>query len=115
MQNNKIIGYYFPFIPLTIGFLLVLLQTAWGKPDPQRPLALMFVIIISCLISWMFTTAGLAIFKERLFNYYRTLFTAFSVINILPAIILALFIPWSLLFSIAIFVAGLFQIIRHNK
>ena len=114
MKNQMLIGRIFPFIPLFLGFLLVFIQKTWGKPDPQLPIALMFVVIISCMISWLFSTAGLFLFRENLFNYYRTLFKIFSIIYILPAIILALFVPWSLVFSLAVFLSGLVMVIKNS-
>ncbi len=114
MRNHKTIGFIFPFIPLVLGFLLVFLQKTWGEPDPQLPLVLMFVVIISCMISWLFSIAGLFLFKENLFDYYRTLFMVLSIVYILPAIILALFIPWSLLFSLTIFLTGIIMVIKNR-
>ena len=114
MRNQKTIGIIFPFLPLILGFLLVFLQKTWGNPDPQLPMALMFVVIISCMISWLFSIIGLFLFRENLFDYYRTLFMALSIVYILPAIILALFIPWSLLFSLTIFLTGIIMVIRNR-
>ncbi|KUO62557.1 MAG: hypothetical protein APF84_02070 [Gracilibacter sp. BRH_c7a] len=112
MKDQKIIGILFPFLPLFLGFLLVFLQKTWGESDSQLPIALMFVVIISCMISWLFSTIGLFLFKESLFDYYRTLFMILSIVYVLPAIILALFIPWSLLFSLTIFLVGITMIIK---
>ena len=114
MKNQKTVGLIFPFIPLVLGFLLVFFQKTMGKPDPHLPVALMFVIIISCMTSWLFSTVGLYLFRENLSDYYRVIFSILSIVYILPAIILAIFIPWSLLFSVTIFLAGLFMVIRNN-
>ncbi len=113
-MNQKLLGRIFPFIPLGIGALLVLFQINWGEPDPQLPVEMMFVLIISCMVSWLFSTAGLFIYKDNLFSYYQKLFRLLSIIYILPAIILALFIPWSLFFSLALFLVGL-VFINKNK
>lgn len=112
MKNQNIVGRIFPFIPLVLGFLLVFFQKTLGKPDPHLPVALMFVVIIACMTSWLFSTIGLYLFREDLFYYYRTLFKILSVVYILPAVILAIFIPWSLLFSLTIFLAGVIMLIR---
>lgn len=113
-MNQKLMGRIFPFIPLSIGFLLVIFQMRWGESDPQLPIEMMFVIIISCMISWLFSTAGLLIYKDCLFMYYQKLFKILSAIYLLPAVILALFIPWTLFFALAVFLSGIILIKKNN-
>ncbi|HHV65337.1 MAG TPA: hypothetical protein GXX46_09730 [Peptococcaceae bacterium] len=110
---QKLLGRIFPFIPLGIGLLLIFLQLKLGKTgDNQTSLRMTFVLITSCLVSWLFATAGLLIYRETLFTYYKQLFQILSVIYLVPAIILALFIPWSLILNLAIFITGIVIIHR---
>jgi len=113
-MHSKFLGRVFPFIPLLIGLIIIILQSVWGEPDNREPLAMMFVLIICSLVSWLFCVLGLIIFKDWLFVYYKKLFQILSIVYLFPAIILALFVRWSLLYSVTIFLIGL-VIIQKNK
>lgn len=113
-MKQKLIGRIFPFIPIGLGLLLVFFQVIWGNLDAYPPLKIMFFLIISCLISWLFSIAGLIIYREKLFQYYRILFKVFTIIYLLPAIILALFIPWTLLLTLVIFLVGLLVLNKYK-
>ena len=113
-MHSKLLGRVFPFIPLMIGLIIIILQSVWGEPDSREPLAMMFVLIICSLVSWLFCALGLIIFKDWLFVYYKKLFQILSIVYLFPAIILALFVRWSLLYSVTIFLIGL-VIIQKNK
>jgi hypothetical protein len=108
---QRLLGRLFPFIPLGLGLLLIILQLKWGTAeDVQAPVKMMFVLIISCQISWLFATAGLLIYKEILFTYYQQLFKLLAIIYLVPLIILAFFIPWLFLFNLIVFLSGVFII-----
>jgi len=113
-MHSKFLGRVFPFIPLLIGLIIIILQSVWGEPDNREPLTMMFVLIICSLVSWLFCVLGLIIFKERLFGYYKKLFQILSIVYLFPAIILALFIRWTLLYSATVFLIGL-VIIKKNR
>ncbi len=114
MKTQKLLGRILPFIPLLIGTVIVIVQMNSGERDTRLSLTLMFVLIISCLISWLFSALGLLLYKESLFDYYKVVFISLSIVYIFPAIFLSLFVPWTLLFTVIIFIAGLFLIRRHK-
>jgi hypothetical protein len=113
-MNQKLLGRVFPFIPLGLGILLVIFQMNWGEADTQLPVKMMFVLIISCMLSWLFSLVGLFIYREILFAYYRRIFTILTIVYLFPAIILALFIPWTLFYALTVFLVG-FTFITKNK
>ena len=113
-MHSKLLGRVFPFIPLLIGIIIIVLQSIWGEPDNRLPMTMMFILIICSMISWFFSVLGLIIFKDKLFAYYKKIFQILSIVYLFPAIILALFIRWTLLYSATVFLIGL-VIIKKNK
>lgn len=113
-MHQNMIGKVFPFIPLVLGLLVMILAFSWGEPNAQLPIQMMFILIISCMISWLFSTIGLLIYKDYLLTYYMNLFKVLSTVYLLPAIILALFLPWTAILSLAIFLSGVIILRRHK-